>query len=570
MGCITSKNLLVTSFNKHHYDQYHDHRIQALNNIKNHDDENEDDKASENNELKCGRLLLLSSETENVAAAGWPSWLCEVAAEAVRGWLPLKSDSYEKFEKIGQGTYSSVFRARHAASGRMVALKKVRFDNLKPDSVKFMAREITILRSLDHPNIMKLEGIITSQVSCIIYLVFEYMEHDLAGLLSSPDIKFSHSQVLLHIKCYMRQLLNGIEHCHSRGVLHRDIKTANILVNNEGVLKIGDFGLAKIYGPTSKEPLTSHVVTLWYRPPELLLGCTKYGTAVDLWSVGCVFAELFLGRPILKGRTEVEQLHRIFKLCGTPPDDYWNKSKLPLATMFKPHHAYESTLHERCKDIPKTALNLIETLLSVDPCKRGTAGSALEFEYFNTKPYVCDPASLPKYTPIKQIQAKARDEGRRKKPGGVVGASRNPTRARKTCQEQTSFSKVVPTEVNAESHVPKGSRDPMSAFIQLTEISPSDGICALPTQTTASNGGFVWATRRRKHGGHLTQSSGSVTPRVLKTSASQRMPENIESTSRVCGGFRNPASFDISKVHNSQDLLNDDDESETFFDAHAE
>lgn len=110
----------------------------------------------------------------------------------------------------------------------------------------------------------------------------------------------------MQIKCYMRQLLNGIEHCHSRGVLHRDIKTANILVNNEGVLKIGDFGLAKIYGPMSKEPLTSHVVTLWYRPPELLLGCTKYGTSVDLWSVGCVFAELFLGRPILKGRTEVK------------------------------------------------------------------------------------------------------------------------------------------------------------------------------------------------------------------------------------------------------------------------
>ncbi|GJW52359.1 probable serine/threonine-protein kinase, partial [Tanacetum coccineum] len=362
MGCITSKHVdLVTSFNKHHYDQYHDHRIQALNTIKNHE-----------NNVHQG---LKSSEAENVAA-GWPSWLSQVAAEAVRGWLPLKSDCYEKFEKIGQGTYSSVFRARHAASGRMVALKKVRFDNLKPDSVKFMAREITILRSLDHPNIMKLEGIITSQVSCIIYLVFEYMEHDLAGLLSSPDIKFSHSQ----IKCYMRQLLKGIEHCHSRGVLHRDIKTANILVNNEGVLKIGDFGLAKSYGSMSKEPLTSHVVTLWYRPPELLLGCTKYGTSVDLWSVGCVFAELFLGRPILNGRTEVEQLHRIFKLCGTPPDDYWNKSKLPLATMFKPHHAYESTLHERCKDIPKTALNLIETLLSVDPCKRGTASSALEHE----------------------------------------------------------------------------------------------------------------------------------------------------------------------------------------------
>ncbi|KAJ0754378.1 putative protein-serine/threonine kinase CMGC-CDK-CRK7-CDK9 family [Helianthus annuus] len=429
MGCVNSKHMvrfygsLGNSSLKNH-DHIDSHVIKSLKNMKKgiQDYDNDDRRMSKDREnhhlidtwngdgessnfgsinLKFERI----KEAEHVAA-GWPSWLSEVAGEAIDGWLPLRSDSFERLEKIGQGSYSSVYKARHVKSGRFFALKKVRFQNLKPDSVKFMAREITILRTLNHPNIMKLEGLITSTLSCKIYFVFEYMEHDLSGLLSCPDIKFSESQ----IKCYMKQLLNGIEHCHSLGVLHRDIKTANILVNNEGILKIGDFGLAKFHSPDCREPLTGHVVTLWYRPPELLLGCTNYGTYVDLWSVGCVFAELCFGRPILKGRTEVEQLHKILKLCGTPPDEYWNKSKLPLATMFKPHHAYQSSLRETCKQLPETAVDLIYTLLSVEPCERGTATSALKSVYFHTKPYACDPASLPKYPPNKEIQAKVHEE----------------------------------------------------------------------------------------------------------------------------------------------------------------
>ncbi|KAL0310212.1 UNVERIFIED_CONTAM: protein IMPAIRED IN BABA-INDUCED STERILITY 1 [Sesamum calycinum] len=382
--------------------------------------------------FKFGRL----TEGEHVAA-GWPAWLSAVAGEAIEGWVPLRSDSFERLEKIGQGTYSDVYRARQVETGKIFAVKKVRFDNFQPESVRFMAREILILRRLDHPNIMKLEGIITSRLSCHIYLVFEYMEHDLAGLLSCPDIKFTDSQ----IKCYMRQLLSGVEHCHSRGILHRDIKTSNILVNNEGILKIADFGLANFLKTKNKQPLTSRVVTLWYRPPELLLGSTSYGEAVDLWSVGCVFAELFIGRPILKGRTEVEQLHKIFKLCGSPPEDYWKRSKLPLANMFKPQHPYESTLRERCKEFPKSAVSLIETFLSIEPYNRGTAASALDSKYFTTKPFACDPASLPKYPPNKEIDAKKRTS-----TAQTQGGSKNPRRVRKTLQESTEFFKVVPKE----------------------------------------------------------------------------------------------------------------------------
>ncbi|KAE9590337.1 putative protein-serine/threonine kinase CMGC-CDK-CRK7-CDK9 family [Lupinus albus] len=455
-------------------------------------------------------------------AAGWPPWLTNSAAEAIQGWIPLKADSFQKLDKIGQGTYSSVFQAREVESGRMFALKKVRFDNLQPESIRFMAREITILRRLDHPNIMKLEGIITSRQSNSIYLVFEYMEHDLAGLVSRPDIMFTDSQ----IKCYMRQLLSGIEHCHVRGIMHRDIKVSNILVNNDGILKIADFGLANTISPNNKHPLTSRVVTLWYRPPELLMGSTNYGVSVDLWSVGCVFAELYLGKPILKGRTEVEQLHTIFKLCGTPPDEYWKRIKLPRATMFKPQTNYESSLRERCADFPETAVSLLETFLSIDPYKRGTASSALMSEYFNTMPYACSPSNLPKYSPSKEMDAKNRGVASRKKMGSKMRESatsrRQQRRIYKVSQEPTNFHKTASKEEmqnipensdmdDRKGHLTKGkggtthkeqpkhSVDTMSEASQNINVAISGmGYSVHSGQVQApESSGFKWAKRRK-------------------------------------------------------------------------
>ncbi|XP_030938516.1 protein IMPAIRED IN BABA-INDUCED STERILITY 1 isoform X2 [Quercus lobata] len=454
-------------------------------------------------------------EGEHVAA-GWPAWLSAVAGEAIHGWVPLRPDAYEKLEKIGQGTYSSVFRARDLETGRIVALKKVRFDNFEPESVRFMAREILILRRLDHPNIVKLEGLITSRLSCSIYLVFEYMEHDITGLLSCPDIKFSESQ----IKCYMKQLLSGLDHCHSRGVMHRDIKGSNLLVNNEGILKVADFGLANFSSSGHRQPLTSRVVTLWYRPPELLLGSTDYGASVDLWSVGCVFAELLLGKPILQGRTEVEQLHKIFKLCGSPPDEYWKRTKLPHATLFKPQQPYDSCLRETFKDSPKTTTSLLETLLSVEPYKRGTASSALASEYFTTKPYACDPSSLPIYPPSKEIDAKSREEARRKKIGGRVRGSemtRKPARkphgicrlapaeeiANQSYQTQHSHKINVSNgdivkEVNSMVDVAarKQSIDKLEDASHVKNASQGDIPFSVPLQVSTSSG-FAWAKRRK-------------------------------------------------------------------------
>eukprot|EP00256_Glycine_max_P060611 XP_014629497.1 probable serine/threonine-protein kinase At1g54610 isoform X4 [Glycine max] len=300
-------------------------------------------------------------------AAGWPPWLTAVCGEALSGWIPRKADTFEKIDKIGQGTYSNVYKAKDMMTGKIVALKKVRFDNLEPESVKFMAREILILRRLDHPNVVKLQGLVTSRMSCSLYLVFDYMEHDLAGLAASPGIRFTEPQV----KCYMHQLLSGLEHCHNRHVLHRDIKGSNLLIDNEGTLKIADFGLASIFDPNHKHPMTSRVVTLWYRPPELLLGATDYSVGVDLWSAGCILGELLAGKPIMPGRTE----------------------------------------------------------------------------FFTTEPYACDPSSLPKYPPSKEMDAKRRDDEMRR----VRAAGKAQADGPKKHRTRNRAAKAFPApEANAE------------------------------------------------------------------------------------------------------------------------
>ncbi|AQK71801.1 hypothetical protein ZEAMMB73_Zm00001d016846 [Zea mays] len=289
---------------------------------------------------------------------------------------------------------------------------------MDPDSVRFMAREIHILRRLDHPNVIRLEGIVTSRLSHSLYLVFEYMEHDLAGLAALSGQRFTEPQV----KCLMRQILEGLSHCHARSVLHRDIKGSNLLIDDNGLLRIADFGLATFFDPGKRQPMTSRVVTLWYRPPELLLGATEYGVAVDLWSTGCILAELLAGKPIMPGQTEIEQLHKIFKLCGSPSEDYWAKAKLPDVTLFKPQRPYRRKIAETFKDFPPSALALLDTLLAIEPSARGTVASALDSEFFRTKPLACDPASLPKYPPCKEYDAKLRgQEVSRQNAAGLGG-----------------------------------------------------------------------------------------------------------------------------------------------------
>lgn len=235
----------------------------------------------------------------------------------VSQWPSKSADLYEKVSQVGEGTFGKVYKARYKSvpgskgqqqnpnyKNEYVALKRILMDNEKEGFPITAIREIMILKRLKHNNIINLLEIVTSKpteknkLKGNVYLVFEYMEHDLSGL-AELKLNFSLSQ----IKCILHQILTGVSYLHSNNIIHRDIKSANILINNKGEVKIADFGLARVIhpNPNIQRQYTNRVVTLWYRSPELLLGATNYGPAIDIWSVGCLFSELLTGVPPFRG-----------------------------------------------------------------------------------------------------------------------------------------------------------------------------------------------------------------------------------------------------------------------------
>ncbi|KAK4485990.1 hypothetical protein RD792_008645 [Penstemon davidsonii] len=312
---------------------------------------------SESKIISEKRILVKKINGADELVDGWPRWLVEnVHLDALAGLVPKSADSYDKLAKVGQGTYSNVYKARDKSTGKIVALKKVRFDTSEPRSVKFMAREIIILKKLDHPNIIKLEGIATSRMQYSLYLVFDFMPSDLTKVISRPQGRLTESQVKFYPS-------------NKFGLYDRASKT---WVVNAG------------------EELYAAVAC---RAPELLLGSTDYGVGIDLWSAGCLLAEMFVGRPIMPGRNEIEQLHKIFKLCGSPSEDYWKKVKPPAT--FRPPHQYKPNFQDAFPYFPDSAFGLLGRLLALDPSYRGTATSALQSEFFTTSPLPCDPSGLP-------------------------------------------------------------------------------------------------------------------------------------------------------------------------------
>ena len=327
-------------------------------------------------------------------------------------WGARSVDHFEKLEQIGEGTYGQVYMARNNSNGEIVALKKVRMDNEKEGFPITAIREIKILKSLDHKNVITLKEIVTSKAQASnqnkgsIYMVFEYMDHDLTGLADRPGMKFSIPQ----IKCYMKQLLTGLHYCHRNNILHRDIKGSNLLIDNNGILKLADFGLARSCASENAKTLTNRVITLWYRPPELLLGAQSYGPAVDLWSAGCIFAELLHGKPILPGKNEMEQLDLIFKLCGTPTPNNWpDAERLPWAAKtFIAKKPFPRRVHEVFRRFPHNARSLVDKFLTLDPSQRISSKDALDSDYFWEEPMPSSPKELPKYEPSHEFQTRKR------------------------------------------------------------------------------------------------------------------------------------------------------------------
>lgn len=289
-------------------------------------------------------------------------------------------EKYQKIEKIGEGTYGVVYKARNRVSGELVALKKIRLEAEDEGIPSTAIREISILKELQHVNIVRLHDVIHTEKK--LTLVFEYLDLDLKKFL---DTSGTQGLPPHQVKLLLYQLVAGIGFCHDRRVLHRDLKPQNLLINREKLeLKLADFGLARAFGIPVRS-YTHEVVTLWYRAPDVLMGSRKYSTPVDLWSVGCIFGEMNSGRPVFPGTSDQDQLDKIFKALGTPTDETWpTMVDLPEYKAILDPKAPEPDFYSKHANLQNdpVAVDLLTQLLMYDPGKRITAKNALKHPYF--------------------------------------------------------------------------------------------------------------------------------------------------------------------------------------------
>ncbi|KAI8968206.1 kinase-like domain-containing protein [Mycotypha africana] len=294
---------------------------------------------------------------------------------------PYDLPGYRKISKIGEGTYGVVFKAEQESTKEFVAIKKIRL-NMQEGIPTTTLREIAVLKELRHDNIIKMTDMI--QKNNAVYLVFEYSEVDLRKYMEKVGRRGLTAD---HIRSFMHQLLRGLHYCHTRRILHRDLKPQNLLIDRHGRLTIADLGLARSFGVPMRA-YTHQVVTLWYRAPEILLGSDYYSTAVDMWSVGCIMAEMIAFRPLFPGATQIEELFHIFQLRGTPTEEVWPgvSTLRDYNAQFPPWKPRDlKTLLLKCHDsieMPDLAFDLLERLLTYDPSHRITARSAEEHDFF--------------------------------------------------------------------------------------------------------------------------------------------------------------------------------------------
>ncbi|XP_039284459.1 cyclin-dependent kinase 14 isoform X3 [Nilaparvata lugens] len=293
-----------------------------------------------------------------------------------------KSEAYIKLEQLGEGSYATVFKGYSNLTSQVVALKEIRLQ--EEEGAPFTAiREASLLKELKHCNIVTLHDIVHTRQT--LTFVFEYVHTDLSQYMERHGGGLNYSNVRL----FLFQLLRGLAYCHRRRVLHRDVKPQNLLISEIGELKLADFGLARAKSVPS-HTYSHEVVTLWYRPPDVLLGSTDYSTSLDMWGVGCIFVEMITGLPTFPGVREVyDQLEKIFKILGTPLEEDWEGvTHLPG---YKPHKMNFYRGQKLGLSFPRLydiieGESMASALLQLNPDKRIGAEDALRHRYFSSLP----------------------------------------------------------------------------------------------------------------------------------------------------------------------------------------
>ncbi|KAA8905866.1 hypothetical protein TRICI_005226 [Trichomonascus ciferrii] len=305
-------------------------------------------------------------------------------------------DGFERLNVIEEGSYGVVSRAREKATGQLVALKRLKRDR-STASEGFpitSVREIKALKKLQSsPNVVQLQQVVVGSRPSDVYLVMEYVEHDLYTLMSYVD-----QFLMSEIKTLLLQLLSAVESMHRSWIFHRDLKTANLLITNRGMLKVADFGLAAEFGTGYRSRFTPTVVTVRYRAPEVFVSRGNYSHEIDMWSVGCIFAELLNHKVFFQGTRDLEVLGEIFRKVDVPNENSWpGFRRLPDSRVIRPPEKPPIPLSKSVPRANESALDLLSRMLTINPAKRISAQKAFNHPFFSEDPLPKDPSLFPSF-----------------------------------------------------------------------------------------------------------------------------------------------------------------------------
>lgn len=286
-------------------------------------------------------------------------------------------DRFRHLHVIGEGSFGVVYLSEEQKSKSLVAIKKMKRRYSSWEECMNL-REVKSLRKIRHPNIIKLREVFREDNQ--LHLIFDYMKSNLFKFYTSNFKQQAIPMPEQVIRRIVFQTLQGLSHLHEKGFFHRDLKPENLLVDSDGNIKIADFGLAREI--RSMPPYTDYISTRWYRAPEMLLKMPNYSHHVDIFALGCIMAELYLGKPIFDGKSELDQLHKIFNVLGEP-DSSW-KEGLSLINQLgiQTRSRQAKKLNEIITDACPQAIDLLQIMFSLDPLKRGSADGLLSHPFF--------------------------------------------------------------------------------------------------------------------------------------------------------------------------------------------